>query len=71
VDYNQEIKKIQKETFTKQQEVLKRQQETDEMLKEITRKNKENRQILDSLLSVEELKEILEDIKRRNGKLTS
>ena len=46
-------------------------QETDDMLLVITRKNKEYRQILDSLLSVEELKEILEDIKRRNGKLTS
>ncbi|MEM7552883.1 MAG: hypothetical protein AAF378_02080 [Cyanobacteria bacterium P01_A01_bin.84] len=37
-------------------------------LKEITKKNNENRQILDSLLSLDELQQILEDIKRLNGK---
>lgn len=37
-------------------------------LKGITRKNNENRQILDSLLSLDELQQILEDIKRLNGK---
>ncbi|MEM6400722.1 MAG: hypothetical protein AAF757_10880 [Cyanobacteria bacterium P01_D01_bin.116] len=37
-------------------------------LKEITKKNNENRQILDLLLSLDELQQILEDIKRLNGK---